>query len=35
VAQASCDTHHKQAKVRDQSMNIWHLTTVTFDCVAS
>ena len=34
VAQASCGTHDKRAVFRDQSMNIWHLTTANFDCVA-
>lgn len=34
VAQASCDIHGKRAVFDDQSMNIWHLTTANFDCVA-
>ena len=34
VAQASCDIHGKRAVFRDQSMNIWHLTTANFDCAA-
>jgi hypothetical protein len=34
VAQARCDTHRKRAVFRDQSLNIWHLTTANFDCVA-
>ena len=35
VAQASCGTHNKRAVFRDQSMDIWHLTTANFDCVAN
>ncbi len=34
VAEASCDTHNKRTVFRDQAMNIWHLTTANFDCVA-
>lgn len=33
VAQASCATHDKRAVFRNQSVNIWHLTTANFDCV--
>jgi len=35
VAQESCNAHRRRAVVRDQSMSLWHLTTVTFDCTGA
>lgn len=32
VAQTSCSTHNRRAVLKDQSMSIWHLTTVDFEC---